>query len=100
MKIFLDDVRKCPDGFELAQTYDEVIQMLINCDAACCPIECLSLDNDLGEEKEGRHVLDWIEEQHITNGFPLPKKITIHSANPVARNYMQTVIERLYEKNH
>ena len=56
----------------------------------------ISLDNDLGYDNvypcEGRHVAAWIEEAAYNNTIPRCR-VTIHSANPVAREYMETAIK-------
>ena len=97
MKIFLDDLRDCPEGYALARDVATARKMLVDCAASGTIIEELSFDNDLGENQpEGRHLMDWLEEQHIVNGFPLPSRMRVHSANPVAASYMRNVIEALY----
>jgi hypothetical protein len=54
-------------------------------------VDVISLDNDLGEgNMEGYKVLDWLESLLI----PVEFGIHIHSANPVARDRMRSVIER------
>lgn len=58
-------------------------------------MKVLSLDNDLGlGEKEGREVLNVLEEWYFTEGFPLPQEILIHSSNASARNYMRQVLKK------
>ena len=61
-------------------------------------IEVLSLDNDLGEGlEEGYKVLDWLEEKAFGEPlFTIPMDIKVHSANPVARKRMETIIKKLY----
>ena len=52
-------------------------------------IEEISCDNDLGEnEVEGYKLLNWLEATH--RNYP----IRIHSANSVARQRMEMIIER------
>lgn len=54
-------------------------------------VEKLSLDNDLGEgQEEGRRLVLWMAEFEIWPKGP----ITIHSANPVAREYMTGMLRR------
>ena len=112
MKIFLDDERETPSGYsrvydivaaiglirtqeherDLAWLYylsgwidrDEFDRRLNS-----SLIEEISCDNDLGEhEAEGYKLLDWLE----ATGRNIP--IRIHSANPVARQRMQAIIQR------
>lgn len=93
MNIFLDDIRDTPFGFKRTYTVEQTIQSL-----KTDKIDILSLDNDLGEgELEGYKVLDFIEyEVYNGNHKILPNKIIIHSANPVARQRMAQIINKLY----
>ena len=98
MKIFLDDCRQEPSGWVRTRQVDETIGLLEESQAGGLVVEVVSLDNDLGADiPEGRKVLDWLEERkHCDPNFILPGKVIVHSANPVARQRMETVIERLY----
>ena len=99
MKIFLDDCRQEPNGWKRLYHVDEVFSVIQECNDKNVPIEVLSLDNDLGlGEAEGREVLDWLEWMRFDNpDFLLPEQIVVHSANPVARQRMETVIAKLYQ---
>ena len=101
MKIWLDDIRTPPDGsWKWLKTAEDVIDWFrLNHDV--WDVEILSLDNDLGEGlDEGYKVLDWLEEKkfYVPN-FVVPKKIQIHSADPVARRRMEQSIERMVGSN-
>ena len=105
INIWLDDTRPAPDGFIWVKNVNEVICLFLhyqNLDKMKCDINIISLDNDLGEnEEEGYKVLDEIEEIYKNNiGIFLPNEIRVHSANPVARKRMQTVINNLYRKSY
>lgn len=96
MNIFLDDCRETPKGFYRTFTVEETIKMLKDCYRNNVVVNILSLDNDLGEgQKEGRRVLDFLEEEVFLNNFPLPQEIRIHSSNSAARYYMVLVLEKL-----
>lgn len=99
MKIFLDDIRETPDGWKRAYTVEELWGEFNNCIAYGGTIEVVSLDNDLGEGiLEGYTFLDTLEEKVFNDpNFSIPKEIRIHSANPVARKRMQTVIDKMYK---
>jgi len=61
------------------------------------------LDHDLGDDAHGTgyDVILWIEQTVATEGF-IPPKITVHSANPSARQKMEagiSSIQRLHERN-
>lgn len=71
-------------------------------------LECLNegyfngifLDNDLGSEGEGRHILNLIEESTYTDDkYEPPQLIAIHTANPVARQSMVHTALKIKEKH-
>ncbi len=84
MKLYLDDMRPVPDGWELVRTYHDAIYML-----KCCDVTEISLDHDLGSVKSGYDVLNWIEAEAVLNPSYKPPKIYIHTANPSARIKME-----------
>lgn len=91
MKIYLDDVRPCPKGWELAETAWYAIDLLKTED-----VTHISLDHDLGPESAGTgyDVLKWIEEEVFTAGYE-PPRMTVHSANPVGRRRMEQAIQSI-----
>lgn len=93
--VYLDDVRGTPAGFDI-RTYSvsQTIDFLRHFGEE---VDVLSLDNDLGEEgrhTEGLHIPLWLAEMAAEGRGRWPRRIRIHSANPVARDYMRGVIER------
>ena len=98
MKVFLDDERAAPDGWERVYWPDEAIRLL-----ASGAVEEISLDHDLGDDTRGTgyDVILWIEEAVALRGF-CPPKITVHSANSSAGDKMRAgvlTIERLAKRN-
>ena len=95
--VYLDDLRNTPEGFQIrTYTYEETIEVLTKMEGY---IGILSLDNDLGEGlREGNEVMDWIEEQYYTRNYKLPDKIMVHSMNPIAKDKMERIIDRLYRR--
>lgn len=92
MNIYLDDVRETPEGFLRCFTVEECISLL----QTHAEINILSLDNDLGDGfQEGYKVLDFLEEEIYFGRLRKPKKIIVHSANPVAKQRMLMVIKKL-----
>ncbi len=92
MKVYLDDIRTPPDeGWVLVPTTRAAIDLL-----ASGAVTHVSLDNDLGEgEPEGYLVANWLERRVLTDpAFPIPV-VTVHSANPVARQRMQAAIANI-----
>ena len=99
MKVFLDDERPTPDGWERVYWPDEAIRLLTS-----VAVEEISLDHDLGDDTRGTgyDVILWIEEAVALRGF-WPPKITVHSANSSAASKMRAgvlAIERLAKRNN
>lgn len=98
MKVFLDDERPTPPGWTAASWPEEVIALL-----ETGQVTDVSLDHDLGDDAHGTgyDVIMWIEEAVAVRGF-VPPRITVHSANPTARQRMAlgiAAIERLAKRN-
>jgi hypothetical protein len=98
MKVFLDDERITPNGWERVYWPDEAIRLLTS-----GTVEEISLDHDLGDDTRGTgyDVILWIEEAVALRGF-CPPKITVHSANSSAASKMRAgvlAIERLAKRN-
>lgn len=87
MKIWLDDERTPPDeGWAWLRTIEDAKPLLLD-----GVVETASLDNDLGDGlEEGRRLVLWMAE-HDT--WPTAE-IRVHSANPVAYEYMAGMIVR------
>lgn len=121
INLYLDDMRPTPEGYVRVYTAQDCIKFLQEHNGE---IGVLSLDHDLGAcndcmagktpeqwlaESNYQHmpncdhfgtgytVCCWIEEQAVTNPeFVLPMQMKVHSANPVGRSRMQTVIDKFY----
>jgi hypothetical protein len=107
VRIYLDDVRKAPDGWQRVKTADACIAAL-----KCGGVDELSLDHDLADEhypeasagmyggngapqydsyreKTGFAVVEWMIENDVW-----PSLIILHTMNPVGRDNMRRAIER------
>lgn len=73
MKIFLDDIRPCPERFELCRTYDEFTRMVLE---NRYNIQMISLDYDLGSIRNGMDACKFL----VANQITCPK-IIIHSTH-------------------
>lgn len=89
INLYVDDLRDCPTGFELARTMNEAISYFESFE-----INILSLDHDLGEDMNGEllptgyDLVKWFCEQ----GWRV-NKIYLHTDNPVGReNMYQTLL--------
>jgi len=90
LKIFLDDLRKPPNGWVLSLTARHCIMVL-----KTQHVGEISLDHDLGlSDETGYDVLLWIEEQVMTKGY-VPPKINIHTANISARHKMELALKSI-----
>jgi hypothetical protein len=96
LRVWLDDVRKAPEGWVHVKTPEEAIDLLRSGE-----VEEISLDHDLGlttaeRERTGYDVLAWLEEGVATgtwqHGLP---KIHVHSANPVGWRRMGQAIRSI-----
>jgi hypothetical protein len=94
LSVWLDDVRKCPDNFDIhVKTAKEAIDLL-----SSGQVEYISLDHDLNGDFNrpdntleatgtGYDVAKWIEE-HAYKGDLAPISYNIHSSNPAGRERM------------
>ena len=91
MKVFLDDERIAPDGWVQARWPDDVINLLKSGN-----VTHLSLDHDLGDDQHGTgyDVLLWIEQEVALHRF-VPPEVTIHTANPAARQRMLAAVDSI-----
>lgn len=91
LKVFLDDERQPPEGWQLVRWPDESIALLETGN-----VTELSLDHDLGDDERGTgyDVLVWIEEAVATTTF-IPPDISVHSANSSARVRMMAAVHSI-----
>lgn len=94
MRVYLDDERKTPPGWERVYWPDEAIALL-----KTGKVTEISLDHDLGDDERGTgyDVVTWIEEAVIIDGFK-PPKMQVHSANSSARLKMQAGIDAIMRR--
>lgn len=85
--IFMDDCRPCPEGWLLARSYDEMVNLLTKNKGN---IKGISLDHDLGDGKSGYDLCKWIVEN---DNYPTDF-ITIHSSNPSGVQSMLQLLTR------
>ena len=100
MKIWVDDIRTPPDDtWYWTKTSEDAIQelvvskMMFNGElGGICSyglITEMSLDHDLGGDDTTRPIVLWCCE----NDF-WPVEVRVHSANPVGREWLESMIER------
>ncbi len=94
MKIWVDDLRPVPAGYEWAKSVNQAISLVEKAEANGETIEVLDLDHDLGDfytdGGDAIKLLDWLAER----GTFYP--VRIHTANPVGRENMERMIARYW----
>ena len=92
MKIWLDDIRDAPKGYEHCHSVNEAITIIREKKSEA--IEIIDCDHDLGDYAsdggDGIKLLDWLAEQ----GTYYP--IRLHTMNSVGRENMQRTIDRYW----
>ena len=90
MKLYLDDIRKCPDGWIPVRNFLDMIQLLQEQD-----VTEISLDHDMGGlEPTGYDLLNWIERKVFEEGF-IPPKMYVHTWNLTGRKNMLLAIKKI-----
>ena len=92
IKIYLDDIRKAPNGYIQVYSVNQAIKMIEKAENNNDIIEILDLDHDLGDFSndggDAIKLLDWLVERNTL--YP----IKLHTANPVGRANMQRMIKK------
>ena len=93
MKLWVDDVRPAPEGYDFwKKSVEEAIDFIRVAESVGADIEVIDIDHDAGYYAYfgGDYIklLDWLEE--TGRNYP----IRIHSANPVGVANMRRIIER------
>lgn len=95
MKIWVDDIRPVPMGYEGTRSVNETIALIEEAENKGETIELIDLDHDLGDYAmdggDAIKILDYLVERETF--YP----IAIHTANPVGRANMERIIERFWE---
>lgn len=86
MKLWIDDLRPAPKGFDWAKTSQEAIDMI----QANPPYEHISFDHDLGGEDTTRRVVLWL----CYNEEKWCKTASVHSMNSIGREWLTGMIQR------
>lgn len=82
MKLFLDDIRTVPEGWEGVRTYEECVFRL-----GTGEYDEVSLDYSLGGRFTGLDVLKW-----MTENQKYPPRLNIHSSHPYGRQTMRAYV--------
>lgn len=90
LKLFVDDTRDFPKGYECVRSYDDCIMYF----RLFGDFDHVSLDYHLGEEHTGLDILKWMKE----NGKE-PKHINIHSNHIFGMREMKNYAEENFKNS-
>ena len=98
MKLWLDDLRPVPYGYEGTKSVNEAKKLIQEAEHNGIEIEALDLDHDLGDYADqggdAIRLLDWLAER----GTFYP--VEIHTANPVGRANMERILARYWGEQY
>ena len=98
MKLWLDDLRPVPYGYEGAKSVNEAKKLIQEAEHNGIEIEALDLDHDLGDYADqggdAIRLLDWLAERETF--YP----VEIHTANPVGRVNMERILVRYWGEQY
>lgn len=90
-RIWLDDVRPMPEGFNIhCKSSKECLDFLFSINYQA---DLISFDHDLGENDTSIPVAEVLE-TYAYHGNINPIKWQIHSANPVGRRNLEVILRR------
>jgi hypothetical protein len=92
MKLYLDDYRDPPEGWTVVRTAKEAIRLL-----SSGTVTDISFDHDLGTKETGYDVISWLEEQVVYGKIKAPRTMQVHSANPVGKQRIMSVIKKIFD---
>ena len=92
MKIWLDDIRPAPEGYESVQSVNQAIALILEAEEKGNQIELLDLDHDLGDYAkdggDGIKLLDYLAEHE--EFYP----VSFHTSNMTGRRNMMNTVNR------
>jgi hypothetical protein len=93
-RLYLDDSRPAPTGWELARTIDEAVTILRRGE-----VTDLSVDYDLGNPATGTGVtlLEWVEAAVAEGKIPLPD-LQAHSGSALGRRRLELQIDAIIQR--
>lgn len=104
MKLSIDDIRPCPNGFDIVRSSDEAIKYI---EENGIP-SCISFDHDLGGDDTSMRVVNYIIDGVLDGKYEFPEDFIffVHSDNPVGSenikrsllNFIFHVCGRTYDR--
>jgi hypothetical protein len=96
MRIWIDDVRPAPEGWEWAKNSTDAIAIIEK--TPLQNIDLISFDHDLGGDDTSVPIVNYVEERVVESGEQAPKML-VHSQNPVGRDNLKRAIQAIYSRN-
>jgi hypothetical protein len=98
MKFWIDDKRDAPNSnWVTIRNYTDALTLLKLVNGSYI-IE-LSVDHDLGGEKTGYDLINWIEKEvHNNIAYVAPFSIKCHSSNPAGAKNIESAIISIYNQ--
>jgi hypothetical protein len=94
MKIWLDDIREAPNGYNRTLSVNETKQLILDCENSDITIDELHLDHDLGDyARDGGDAIELVKWLAETERY---YEIKIHSMNIDGKQNMQALINRYW----
>ncbi len=90
MKLWIDDERSAPEGWQRAKTAYEAIGCVESQE-----VTHVSFDHDLGEGNGNGHDVICVIERMVAEGRMKPPQMAVHSANPVGAARIQQAIDAI-----
>jgi len=87
-RLYLDDLRPTPEGFDRVYNYEEFVEYL---ERKGLP-DFISFDHDLGEDLSGYDCAKYLVDYCLAHQFPLPN-YQVHSQNPVGKENIERLLE-------
>lgn len=90
MKLWIDDIRESPEGWDWAKTSHEALTLMKE-----RQYDEISFDHDLGGDDTTRPVVLWLCEEKMIHGRDrFPRVYHVHSANPVGRQWLTQMLDK------
>ncbi|OGK04519.1 MAG: hypothetical protein A2350_17985, partial [Candidatus Raymondbacteria bacterium RifOxyB12_full_50_8] len=89
-RLFLDDTRACPQGFDLSRNATDCVEKLRSNE-----YDEIWLDYDLGDGLDGDHVAHEICALYRDGSIPRLKKVVVHSSNKKGSAHMMEDLKRM-----
>jgi hypothetical protein len=89
VKLWIDDIRTCPDGWVWVKDSFAAISRLNKTMLKNQFFEAVSFDHDLGGDDTTRPVVLWMCENDYW-----PEEVYVHTANPVGREWLEGMVDR------